>query len=204
MDDSLRERKKRQTRQALAAAALRLFTEQGYERTTVAQIAAAADVSVRTLFNHFPTKDDVLFGNDEHAAEIPVRVIAGRRPRESVSALLVRAYEEMLADNRVNGLGTDTAVLAGYVRLVTTVPALQARALRSNHQLQRRMAYALVEVAPELDLVGAAAMIGAVAGAAQAAAFMSMELGQSDRQFWAALRRGVETAVRGAAHPPRR
>jgi AcrR family transcriptional regulator len=59
----LRERKKRQTHELIASTALALFSTQGYQATTVADIAAAADVSERTVFGYFATKEDLLFSD---------------------------------------------------------------------------------------------------------------------------------------------
>jgi AcrR family transcriptional regulator len=68
----LRERKKQKTRDTIVRVALELFDERGYEQTTIAEIAEAAEVSPRTIFAYFPSKEDILFSNlpetEEHLA----------------------------------------------------------------------------------------------------------------------------------------
>src|SRR4051794_29442669 len=68
--EGLRARKKRQTRAAIAAAAMDLFRSRGFDAVTIADIAAAADVSRKTVFNYFPAKEDLVFeaGQERRAA----------------------------------------------------------------------------------------------------------------------------------------
>src|SRR4051795_8357147 len=82
--EGLRERKKRATRTAIADAARRLFVERGYDGVTVAQVARAADVSEKTVYNHFPTKEDLAFAGGEEGIAQFVAAIADRARTDSV------------------------------------------------------------------------------------------------------------------------
>jgi AcrR family transcriptional regulator len=86
-----RERKKLATRAALETAALRLFTERGYERTTVEDIADAADVAVRTFFRYFSSKQHVLFGDVAHTIVGRLRAALADRPVDETPVRAVRA-----------------------------------------------------------------------------------------------------------------
>jgi AcrR family transcriptional regulator len=74
----LRERKKQQTREALARAGIELFVERGYDATTLAEIAEAAGVSTRTIFAYFPSKEDILFASFQTMREALARALAER------------------------------------------------------------------------------------------------------------------------------
>jgi AcrR family transcriptional regulator len=74
----LRQRKKQRTRDAIARAALELFAERGYQETTLADIAEAADVSTRTIFAYFPSKEDILFCDYAAMRDALARALAER------------------------------------------------------------------------------------------------------------------------------
>jgi AcrR family transcriptional regulator len=112
-----RERKKAQTRQALADHALRLFTERGFDAVTVAQIADAADVSVSTLFAHFPSKESLVFERDESIQESFVAAVRDRPPGTSV----LEALRALLVGPTGRGAAGPSRDL---VRLVERTPAL--------------------------------------------------------------------------------
>jgi AcrR family transcriptional regulator len=121
--EGLRERKKRAARGAIATTARRLFAERGYDAVTVAEVAAAADVSEKTVFNHFPTKEDLAFaGREEGIAQI-VADIESRRPGTSVLDVF-RTLTTTVIDQFVAGGDEDLLAVA---RVIRGSPALQER-----------------------------------------------------------------------------
>ncbi|MEV6861846.1 TetR family transcriptional regulator [Streptosporangium subroseum] len=92
----LRERKKRQTRQAIAEAAMRLFAERGFEAVTVNEIAEAAGVAKVTLFTYFPTKESLVL--DAVADDDVAKAVAERRPGQSPLDALREHYRTFTAD----------------------------------------------------------------------------------------------------------
>lgn len=121
--EGLRARKKRATREAIAATARRLFAERGFAAVTVAEIAVAADVSEKTVFNHFATKEDLVFAGGEARLVQLQAAIAHRPPGTSVLAVF-RANSEAMLDIVAAGEGDDRLVVP---RIVRGSPALQER-----------------------------------------------------------------------------
>jgi AcrR family transcriptional regulator len=113
MEAGLRERKKARTREDIAAAAMALFTERGFDAVTVADVARAADVSEKTVFNYFPAKEDLVSHRGvERTAEL-VEALRARRPGESVLEPFRRMTDELL-----------DAVESGPVEAIVAVPRL--------------------------------------------------------------------------------
>lgn len=192
MSDDLgrRERKKQVTRQALTAAAVRLFTERGYDETSVADIAEAADVSKRTFFLHFPTKEDVLLAGSDERVTSAVRAIAERPPGTSPRDALAAAAEQMITNVSEGDLPAGLAALRA--RLVVSAPSVQARVLHTTFTAQTRIAAALHAAYPDvLDEVTAAAVVGALMGAISAAAVTSLQRGDTPDATVKAMRAAI-------------
>src|ERR1700722_9441140 len=79
----LRERKKQQTRDTIARVGLQLFAERGYEHTTLADIAEAANVSKRTIFSYFESKEDILFCDEPTFFEQLKAALEQRPPEQT-------------------------------------------------------------------------------------------------------------------------
>jgi AcrR family transcriptional regulator len=122
----LRERKKRQTREVIAETARRLFSERGFDRVTVAEIARAADVAEKTVFNYFPTKEDLVYWRMESFEDELLETIRARGPGESV----VAAFGRFVSEPRGLIAARDPESrerLEAITRMITESPALRAR-----------------------------------------------------------------------------
>ena len=122
-EEGLRARKKRAARESIAAAARRLFAERGFDAVTVAEVATAANVSEKTVFNHFPTKEDLAFAGREQGLLRLVEDIAKRPPGTSVLDVF-RALTTTVIDDLVAGGDEELLTVA---RIIRGSPALQER-----------------------------------------------------------------------------
>jgi AcrR family transcriptional regulator len=149
----LRERKKRATRDAIAATARRLFAERGFDAVTVAEVAVAAGVSEKTVFNHFAAKEDLVFAGGDTGTARLLAAIAERPPGTSVLDVF-RANSEAMLDVVAAGETEDSLVVP---RIVRGSPALQERLTVSWQREVDAIADAFAEAtgADEDDLVPA-------------------------------------------------
>jgi AcrR family transcriptional regulator len=125
----LRERKKQQTRQLIAETARRLFGARGFERVTVAEIARVAEVSEQTVFNYFPTKEDLVYWRMESFEEELLAAVRAREPGESVLAAFGRFATEprgLLAEREPEA----REQLVALTRVIADSPALRAHEQR--------------------------------------------------------------------------
>lgn len=192
----LRERKKRRTRQALIDAALTLVAERGYEQTTVADIAAAADVAPRTFFGYFAAKEDVLFAGTDERIELITAAFANLpadlEPFDALGQIVDRIVE--MAD--VVGPGR-----LERMRAVLSQPALQAMALQRLFTAERLIGNQLrAAYADRYDDALARALAGAVVGGLVATVLHSAERGDTAEQTRAALHRTL-AALRPTLRP---
>jgi AcrR family transcriptional regulator len=127
----LRERKKQRTRQLIADTARALFAERGFDAVPVAEVARAAEVSEATVFNYFPTKEDLFFSGLEVFEQNLLSAIREREPGESV----LDAFARFVLQPRgllAAGADDDGGVrrLVAITRVITESPALLAREQR--------------------------------------------------------------------------
>ncbi|KJY41511.1 TetR family transcriptional regulator [Streptomyces sp. NRRL B-1568] len=142
-ETGLRERKKQRTRQALADTAIELFLKRGFDQVSVADVAAAVEVSKPTLFRYFPAKEDLaLYRIADHQGEA-ARVVTGRPAGCSpLAALRTHFHERLDAHDPVTGLN-DNATVRAFNDMLYTTPSLLARLIRYADRDEELLAEAL-------------------------------------------------------------
>ncbi|MFI1440889.1 TetR/AcrR family transcriptional regulator [Streptomyces fructofermentans] len=125
MAEGLRERKKRETRQRISDIATGLFLEHGFVTVTMAEVADAADVSVNTVYNYFPAKEDLFFDRSRGIVDRLSRWVRGRRAGESAAAAVLRELR-----GEVEAVSPGVGLMEGYdrfMRVIHDAPALRSR-----------------------------------------------------------------------------
>jgi AcrR family transcriptional regulator len=138
----LREAKKQQTRQAIADKAMELFATRGFDHVTVAEVAEAAGVSEKTVFNYFPTKEDLFYD------EVPAReaaLVAAVRERKAGDSILDALRRESVAHSR----RMSTPGFASFARIIEESSALRAKELEIMAGFTRVLSEA---IQAELDI----------------------------------------------------
>ena len=150
---TLRAQRRAETQRTIQAHAVRLFTERGYDATTVTDVAEAAGVSPMTVYRHFPTKEDLVLV-DQHG-----RLVAERIAASSAAQPLVRRIGSALIDSVTTltggGHGDDLTAneqfLLARLRLMISTPALRAKHLDNHYALQQAIVDALRDDATDPD-----------------------------------------------------
>jgi AcrR family transcriptional regulator len=189
----LRDRKRERNRGALVDAAVGLFERQGYERTTIAEIAEAAEMGPRTFFNYFTSKEEILFPDSEQRVQDAVAAI-GRNAADRSPAQALADAVTMVVDTSDDMVGPLADVRNALIR---TGPAVRGRALQIQQSAQQRIAAALRAAYPdELDDVTAAALVGATIGAvAGAISTLPAEPRPDPQRRREAIRRGLDVVA---------
>jgi AcrR family transcriptional regulator len=131
-----RERKRRQTRERIEQAAMVLFLERGFDATTIEDITEAADVSKRSFFDYFPSKEDVVFAwQDSFAYHLMAAIAARPKTESSVAAVEQALVSTVIASADERGLA--------LAELIQRTPALKARDQLKYAKLEQKLTEAL-------------------------------------------------------------
>jgi AcrR family transcriptional regulator len=144
IEPGLRARKKEHTRALIADAARRLFAQRGFDQVPVAEIARAADVSVGTVFNYFPTKEDLVYGRMEAFEEEMLDAVRERAHSESIVDAFARFVLEprgLLASENQR----DAEFLVAITKMIAESPALLAREREVYERYTRALAEQLAQ-----------------------------------------------------------
>ncbi|MFI8218769.1 TetR/AcrR family transcriptional regulator [Streptomyces sp. NPDC085932] len=137
MAEGLRERKKRETRQRISDIATGLFLEHGFVTVTMAEVAEAADVSVNTVYNYFPAKEDLFFDRSEGVVDRLSRWVRARDAGESATRAVLR---ELRAE--LEAVSPRMGLIEGYdrfMRCIDEAPPLRSRLWRIQQEVQENL-----------------------------------------------------------------
>jgi AcrR family transcriptional regulator len=190
----LRERKKARTRQAIADAAARLFAERGYEQVAVSEVAREAEVSEQTVYNYFPTKEQLVTDRDQLIQDELSRLIRTRAPGTTPAA----AIREFVLDT-VEGI---RRIPAGQWRgelgyLAAISPTVHRLSLEVSDRQASTVAAAIAEteaVAPQIAKLRGIALAGVFQIIITEAGRRTRE-GQSQDQIADQLRPAIEAVL---------
>jgi AcrR family transcriptional regulator len=158
MGTGLTERNKQRTRREIAEAAGQLFLERGYAATTVQDIATVADVSPRTFFRYFPSKEDVITAIASASMDDVLEHLAGHQPSESLVSVLRATFAAVLAPAI-----EDPDAARAFQRMLRDTPALRGRWLEEQRRNRDRLAE---ELRPWFDASSSAVARHLAAGGA--------------------------------------
>ncbi|MFI9582306.1 TetR/AcrR family transcriptional regulator [Streptomyces sp. NPDC052236] len=134
MAEGLRERKKQQTRQRISDVATRLFLEHGFLTVTMAEVAEAADVSVNTVYNYFPAKEDLFLDRSKGIVDRLSRFVRGRPDGESATEAVLRELRE-----QVEAVSPAVGLMEGYDRFLKVIHGAEPLRSRLWHVQQQAL-----------------------------------------------------------------
>ncbi|WP_329426740.1 TetR/AcrR family transcriptional regulator [Streptosporangium sp. NBC_01495] len=150
---TLRARRRAETQRMIQAHAVRLFTERGYDATTVTDVAEAAGVSPMTVYRHFPTKEDLVLV-DQHGRLVAERIIESSAAQplvRRIGSALVASAAMLTGGGHGDDLTANERFLLARLRLMISTPALRAKHLDNHYALQRAIVDALGDDATDPD-----------------------------------------------------
>ena len=140
--NGLRERKKNASRLAISQIATKMFIDRGFENVTVVEVAAAADVSVATIFNYFPTKEDLFFDRELEIIEAHARFVRERKKSESITQALHREARNAIATALPPLFNGN---VGAFLATVDASPALRARVRLALEKTEATLAAAIAD-----------------------------------------------------------
>jgi AcrR family transcriptional regulator len=152
---TLRAQRRAETQRLIQAHAVRLFTERGYDATTVTDVAEAAGVSPMTVYRHFPTKEDLVLV-DQHGRLVAERIVASSAAQplvRRIGSALIDSAATLTGGGQGDDLTADEQFLLARLRLMISTPALRAKHLDNHYALQQAIVDALGDDSTDPDTV---------------------------------------------------